>query len=147
LVFFCSKTSQKDGGIEFKLPEKITKADDPPRGKKIHTWKSFHEWEQLYDAADIEAANLISEKDNALVKWYKKTARDFKADMRYKVPLRVWNLAHDYLKMSKDNPFEDDDDDDNDGYDTSGEGAGDPRFKNVSPEVMKKLKEMGAQFG
>eukprot|EP01122_Echinamoeba_exundans_P002213 TRINITY_DN12177_c0_g1_i1.p1 TRINITY_DN12177_c0_g1~~TRINITY_DN12177_c0_g1_i1.p1 ORF type:complete len:428 (-),score=100.40 TRINITY_DN12177_c0_g1_i1:128-1387(-) len=146
LAFFCSKTSQKDGGIEFKLPEKVTKAEDPTRGKKIHTWKHFQEWEQLYEAADIDAANIVSEKDNVLIKWYKKTARDFKGDMRYKVPLRVWNLAHDYLKMGKDNPFEDDDDDDNDGYDVSGEGAGDPRFKNVSPDVLKKLKEMGAKF-
>jgi hypothetical protein len=46
-----------------------------------------------------------------MIKWWKKTTRDFKADMRYKMPLRVWNLAVDYLKLTKDNPLEDEDDD------------------------------------
>lgn len=63
--------------------------------------------------------------------------------MRYKVPLRVWNLAHDYLKISRDNPYEDNDDDDV-GYDTTGEAEAhqDPRLKNIPPEVLEQLKKV-----
>lgn len=143
LVFFASKRSD---GVKFNFPAKVINAEDPPKGKKVHTWKSMSDWEQLISEAELSQANLILDKENALIKWYKKTARDFKADMRYKVPLRVWNLAQDYLKISKDNPYEDDDDDD-DGYDQTGEGGGDPRFKNVPADVLKQLKEMGANLG
>lgn len=69
---------------------------------------------------------------------------NFHLDNRYKLPLRVWNLAEDYLKISKDNPYEDDDDDDDFDAKLDEDYSGNPNLKNVPPHILKQLQEMGA---
>lgn len=74
LVFFASKKP-----IEFKLPEKVLKAEDAPKGKKLFTWKNFQDWEQKFTESELSSVPLITDKENVLFKWYKKIARDWKA--------------------------------------------------------------------